>query len=188
MKARRSETLGFFAISAIILSVSLLTFVHCRLSNTINYNEVYDLSTSEKYRLQKEKSAAQNLQSGKLINGWYQTSDESKIQRQYSQSSQMFHLDPEPLIFMQNCLRLQELETEEKGLIIQMSMDNRGAKEWYSATKNNIGKYLILVVDNQIIAVTLIEVINASGVATLKSEHLDNKQINKLNSVLKTQD
>ncbi len=99
----------------------------------------------------------ENIVSGKLCNGWYQTSQtENEFKRFYVKDSISFFITPRPKVLTDNFSQSREFENNQgiKGLAI--ILDKIGAESWSETTLNNIGSRLVFILDNIIITAPIV--------------------------------
>lgn len=124
----------------------------------------------EAHMLSAEKK---NTVTHKLVTGWYESSTiETDFKRTDKNLYKEFNIHSKPILLAENFSEHKEIVTQWGQKALSVQCDKEGTKAWAAATKRNINKHLIFILDDEIISIPMVNAEITNGAFLLVLDEL----------------
>jgi len=144
----------------------------------------YDID-AEEFMIKIKEAHSSNLDTKKLVDGWYQTSrTENEFTRIDPKTSESYFINPKPLILPINFKKVEEFENNEGFSGIGVWFEKSGTASWSKATGQNINKHLIYIYKNEILSAPYVNSQIFSGNTAFWKQDFSENDWSKFKSVI----
>ncbi|MBN1295056.1 MAG: hypothetical protein JXB48_24695 [Candidatus Latescibacteria bacterium] len=126
-----------------------------------------------------------------LYTGWYYVADdENGFERQLHRSTNVYFINPNPIVTAENFEAIRSFETntnEETSWILSIQLDDEGTEILSVVTENAIGRQLAFILDNSLLYVVEIDSQISTGLTELNRDIYSKEELENFMVILKSE-
>ena len=116
------------------------------------------------------------------FNGIYKLKEGGLEYFHYNDSSQVYHIDPVPVIKVKDFVKVKKQKNEYNMIELYIRIDDKYVEKFADITTENIGKPLIFILNDKLVAAPIVQTEISGGVVVLTG--IDE---NLIDEIIKTQ-